>query len=200
MDDHPRPRVVVIDDHPVIAVRASAGSTRYEIVASFAGVEEFLRAPAIACDVVLLDLQLGPSLRGDGGPGVMGTEAIRCILDAGRGPVVVYTAIAEEMLLAACLAAGALGAVTKSAPGATVTEVVRIVTGGHMWIDPAIAGALTRYAQRRHAGALSPQQANALRYRGQGLNSRRSPTRSASATPRSSTATSSPRCRNSPAT
>ena len=38
--------------------------------------------------------------------------------DAGRGPVVVYTAIAEEMLLAACLAAGALGAVTKTAPGA----------------------------------------------------------------------------------
>ena len=102
-------------------------------------------------------------------PPVMGTAAIRRLLEAGSGPIVVYTAIAEEMLLAACLAAGAMGAVTKSAPGTTIAEVIRIVAGGNMWVDPAIAGALTRYAQRRQAGALSPQQANALRYRGQGL-------------------------------
>jgi DNA-binding NarL/FixJ family response regulator len=169
MDDHPRPRVVVIDDHPVIASGLAHEAPGVEVVADFASVEDFLRAPTIACDVVLLDLQLDPYPSGKGAVGVMGTEAIRCILDAGRGPVVVYTAIAEEMLLAACLAAGALGAVTKSAPGATIAEVVRIVAGGHTWVDPAIAGALTRYAQRRHAGALSPQQANALRYRGQGL-------------------------------
>jgi hypothetical protein len=39
---------------------------------------------------------------------------------------------------------------------------------GVMWVDPQSAGALHRYAQRRHAGALSEQQANALFCRGQG--------------------------------
>jgi DNA-binding NarL/FixJ family response regulator len=169
MDHRPRPRVVVIDDHPVIASGLAHEAAGVEVVASFPNVEEFLRATEIPFDVVLLDLQLGGANGENEAAGVMGTEAIRCILDAGRGPVVVYTAIAEEMLLAACLAAGAMGAVTKTAPGATVADVVRVVAGGHMWVDPSIAGALTRYAQRRHAGALSPQQAHALQYRGQGL-------------------------------
>lgn len=169
MDDGPRPRVVVIDDHPVIAVGLAELAPQIEVVASFGTVEEFLRAPDSRADVVLLDLQLNTGRTGNAGMPIMGTEAIRRLLDSGKGPVVVYTAIAEDMLLAACLAAGAMGAVTKTAPSATITEVIRIVSRGSMWVDPTIAGALTRYAQRRHAGALSPQQANALRYRGQGL-------------------------------
>jgi len=169
VDDGPRPRVVVIDDHPVIATGLAVLAPLIDVVGSFSTVEDFLRAPACVVDVVLLDLQLDAGLRAGSVPPIMGTAAIRCLLERGRGPVVVYTAIAEEMLLAACLAAGAMGAVTKNAPGATIAEVVRIVARGDMWVDPAIAGALRRYAQRRHAGALSPQQANALRYRGQGL-------------------------------
>ena len=168
MDDGPRPRVVVIDDHPVIASGLAHLAPQIEVVASFSTVEDFLGAPLCPADVVLLDLQLDAGRRAGPQP-IMGTAAIRCLLKRGKGPVVVYTAIAEEMLLAACLAAGAMGAVTKNAPGATIAEVVRIVAQGDMWVDPAIAGALRRYAQRRHAGALSPQQANALRYRGQGL-------------------------------
>jgi two-component system response regulator DevR len=168
VDDGPRPRVVVIDDHPVIASGLTCLAPQIEVVASFSTVEDFLGAPPSPADVVLLDLQLDAGRRGGPQP-IMGTAAIRCLLERGKGPVVVYTAIAEEMLLAACLAAGAMGAVTKNAPGATIAEVVRIVAQGDMWVDPAVAGALRRYAQRRHAGALSPQQANALRYRGQGL-------------------------------
>ena len=139
------------------------------MVANFGTVEEFLRAPDSRFDVLLLDLQLGTGRIGDATKPIMGTQAIRRLLEAGKGPIVIYTAIAEDMLLAACLAAGAMGAVTKTAPTATISEVIQIVSRGNMWVDPTIAGALTRYAQRRHAGALSPQQANALRYRGQGL-------------------------------
>jgi two-component system response regulator DesR len=169
VDDGLRPRVVVIDDHPVIATGLTLLAPQIEVVASFSTVEDFLGAPLCPADVVLLDLQLDAGLRAGVTQPIMGTAAIRCLLERDKGPVVVYTAIAEEMLLAACLAAGAMGAVTKNAPGATIAEVVRIVAQGNMWVDPAIAGALRRYAQRRHAGALSPQQANALRYRGQGL-------------------------------
>jgi DNA-binding NarL/FixJ family response regulator len=86
--------------------------------------------------------------------------------------VVIYTSLAEDMLLAACLAAGALGAVTKAAPPAVLGDVVGKAVDGITWVDPLVAGALRRLADGRHAGALSPQQANALRYRGQGLTQR----------------------------
>jgi DNA-binding NarL/FixJ family response regulator len=164
--------VALIDDHPVIAAGLAGSVPRLEVVASFSSVEEFLRQPQVALDVVLLDLQLAADPGRTGVRPQMGTRAIRSILAAGRGPVVIYTAIAEEMLLAACLAAGAKGAITKAAPPATIAEVVEMAAGGNLWVDPKIAGALVRYASRRHAGALSAQQANALRYRGQGLKQR----------------------------
>ncbi len=165
-----RQRVIVIDDHPVIASGLPGLVPSLDVLASYPNVEAYLAAPALDPDVVLLDLQLGTAE--DEASSVQhasGTAAIRMLLDAGRGPIVIYTSIAQEMLLAACLAAGAMGAAVKTSPGSTIAEVVRIVARGKMWVDPAIAGALTRYAQRRHAGALSTQQAHALRYRGQGL-------------------------------
>lgn len=170
MDADPKQRVIVIDDHPVIASGLPGLVPSLEVLASYPSVEAYLAAPDLAPDVVLLDLQLSTAEdEGSSPPHASGTEAIRMILDAGRGPIVIYTSIAEDMLLAACLAAGAMGAAVKTSPGHTLAEVVRIVAKGKMWVDPAIAGALTRYAQRGHAGALSPQQAQALRYRGQGL-------------------------------
>jgi DNA-binding NarL/FixJ family response regulator len=102
----------------------------------------------------------------------VGTRAVRFLVDSGRAPVVVYTSLAEDMLLAACLAAGALGAVTKAAPPAVLRDVVDKAIAGITWVDPLVAGALRRLADGRHAGALSPQQANALHYRGRGLTQR----------------------------
>jgi DNA-binding NarL/FixJ family response regulator len=171
MDAGTRQRVVVIDDHPVIASGLPGMVPSLEVLASYANVEDYLAAPASGQGaVILLDLQLGPA-EDDASSGyhATGTAAIRMILDAGRGPVVVYTAIAQDMVLAACLAAGAMGAAVKTSPGSAIAEVVSMVAKGMMWVDPAIAGALDLYGKRRHAGALSPQQAQALRYRGQGL-------------------------------
>lgn len=160
-----RPRVVVIDDHPVVALGLSHPDSPVQVLASFAAVEEYLRVPDPGAQAVLLDLQLHPA-------GAVGTRAIRLLVDNGRAPVVVYTSFAEDMLLAACLAAGALGAVTKAAPPAVLRDVVDKAIAGATWVDPLVAGALRRLADGRHAGALSPQQANALRYRGQGLTQR----------------------------
>jgi DNA-binding NarL/FixJ family response regulator len=160
-----RPRIVLIDDHPVVALGLSHVDSPVDVLASFARVEDYLQSPDPGAQVVLLDLQLDPA-------GATGTRAIRLLLDHGRGPVVVYTSLAEDMLLAACLAAGALGAVTKAAPPAILRDVVDKAAAGTTWVDPLVAGALRRLAEGRHAGALSPQQANALRYRGQGLTQR----------------------------
>ena len=168
MDAEPRQRVIVIDDHPVIASGLPGLVPSLEVLASYSSVEDYLAAPVAAPDVILLDLQLDTA-EGDSSSvhHASGTEAIRMILDAGRGPIVIYTSIAQEMLLAACLAArrdgSCCGVHTQDRP---LQSVVRIVARGRIGVDPAIAGALTRYAQRRHAGALSPQQAQALRYRG----------------------------------
>lgn len=170
MADQARPRVVVIDDHPVVQMGLGHPDQEIEVVAAFTCVEDFLKAPRPPFDVVMLDLQLDSGIsRAATSRPASGTQAIRMILDDDRGPIVIYTTLAEEMLLAACLAAGATGIVTKQAPARTIGEVVRLAMAGKTWVDPLVAGALQRWGDRRHAGALSPQQANALRYRGQGL-------------------------------
>ncbi len=101
--------------------------------------------------------------------GCPGTAAIRALVEAACGPIVIYTSLVEEAIIAACLAAGATGAAVKTCSGKRLTEIVERALQGRPDIDPAVAGAIYRWAERRHAGALSPQQANALRYRAQGL-------------------------------
>jgi DNA-binding NarL/FixJ family response regulator len=168
MDERTPVRVVSIDDSPIVAAGLGNLTPEIVLVAGYGGVADFLREPVAEFDVILLDLRF--QSRQPGAPAALsGTAAIRQLLDAAYGPIVVYTEIAEDMQIAACLASGALGAIVKSAPAATVLDVLRNVVNGNMWVDPVVAGAIRRLATGRHAGALSPQQANALRYRGQGL-------------------------------
>ena len=161
-----RTRVIVIDDHPVVAMGLRHADQQVEVAAAVGSVEELLLMPPVEADVILLDLQLGS------GGQVCGTEAIRLLLDNGLGPVVIYTSVAEDMILVACVAAGATGAVTKQASPQVLGDVVRMAAKGLTWFDPAVAGALQRLKTGRHAGALSVQQAAALRLRGQGLTQR----------------------------
>src|ERR1022692_1673136 len=137
MEKQPRPRVVVIDDHPVVAMGLRHRDQEIEVVDSFSCVEDFLRVPSPPDAIVMLDLQLDPGTAPAGrARPASGTHAIRLLLDNGRGPVVIYTSLAEEMLLAACLAAGATGIVTKQAPPRTIGEVVRLAAAGKTWVDP----------------------------------------------------------------
>src|SRR5674476_1218443 len=87
VDDGPRPRVVVIDDHPVIASGLMCLAPQIEVVASFSTVEDFLGAQPSSADVVLLDLQLDAGRRAGPQP-IMGTAALRRLLERGKGPVV----------------------------------------------------------------------------------------------------------------
>jgi len=163
-------RVVAIDDHPVIPVGVAAMATDLSLVAAYPSVEAFLGDDAPQHDAVLLDLNLTRpgQPQGDAAP-LTGTAAIRALLEAGTRTVVVYTALATDMVLAGCLAAGAAGAVTKNAPASALVEVLEAAVAGRIWVDPAGAGALVALARGRHVGALSPQQAAALRLRAQGL-------------------------------
>jgi DNA-binding NarL/FixJ family response regulator len=96
-----RTRVIVIDDHPVVTMGLRHPDQELEVVDAVGSVEDLLRKPPVDAEVVLLDLQLGAAGL------VCGTEAIRLLLDNGLGPVVIYTSVAEDMILVACIAAGA---------------------------------------------------------------------------------------------
>jgi DNA-binding NarL/FixJ family response regulator len=165
------PRIIVVDDHRVIHAGLSASVPQLDVVASYTTVEELLDGQRSPHDAILLDLRLdSPSnVTARGSSPLMGTAAVRTLLDAGLGPVIIYSSVAEDMVIAGCLAAGAMGAASKAATGNGIAEVVRNAIAGRTWVDPTIAGALSAFAHNRHAGSLSAQQAEALRFRAQGL-------------------------------
>jgi DNA-binding NarL/FixJ family response regulator len=163
------PQVVVIDDHRMWreGVRASLGGVA-DVVASHNCVEAYLAHP-VAADLVLLDLQLdSPRNRTPtGATPMIGTTAVKTMTD--HLPVLIQTSVPGDLILAACVAAGALGVVGKDAPVATLGDAIRSVHRGELYLDTALAGLLSVYARRQHAGLLGDQQASALKYRAQGL-------------------------------
>ncbi|NUR99895.1 MAG: response regulator, partial [Kribbellaceae bacterium] len=107
-----RPRVAVIDDASVIRASIALLMTELDVVLATATVEEFLAAgPAV--DLVLLDLHLvnlerQPDVR-------QGIAAIRALTARGYR-ICVYSQEERRFVLAACLAAGASGIVSKALP------------------------------------------------------------------------------------
>ena len=81
-----------------------------------------------------------------------------------------YTGIVADAVIAACLAAGADGAVSKNSPNIEISHVVADVGRGHLAVDRVLAGALKRLDAGRHAGGLSVQQGRVITLLAQGLN------------------------------
>ena len=166
-------RVVVIDDHTSIREAAEAGRwPGLVLVASYPHTEAFLsrHRGRADYDVIVLDLWLNPQLGQSGPPPAIGTAAIRSVRNAGHHPIVLYTGIVADAVIAACLAAGADGAVSKNSPNDEISRVVADVGRGHLAVDRALAGALKRLDAGRHAGGLSVQQGRVITLLAQGLN------------------------------
>ena len=166
-------RVLLVDDHAAYRAGGSAVLGQLKLARAYPTVEHLLTdADRPGYDAVLLDLQLnGRDARTPtGGVPVIGTTAVRLLVEAGVGPVVVHTGVVHDAVIAACLVAGALGAVSKDAPTpVALAQVVDQAVNGRMWVDPLMAGALRRLQRGQHAGALSAQQAAVLQLRAQGL-------------------------------
>jgi DNA-binding NarL/FixJ family response regulator len=121
-------------------------------------------------DVIVLDLHLNPQQDQSGPPPAIGTAAIRNLRNAGHHPIVLYTGIVADPIIAACLAAGADGAMSKASPDSEIRRVIADVGDRHLVVDRAMAGALKRLHSGRYAGGLSVQQGRVITLLAQGLN------------------------------
>jgi CheY-like chemotaxis protein len=118
-------RVVVIDDHTSIREAAEGGRWPGLVpVASYPHTEAFLfrHRGRADYDAIVLDLQLNPQPGQTGPPPAIGTAAIRSLRNAGHHPIVLYTGIVADAVIAACLAAGADGAVSTPTSGAGISQ------------------------------------------------------------------------------
>ncbi len=158
-----RPRIVVVDDDTVIRMGTSMLLEGVESVHSYSSVESFL-ADAPTCDVVLLDLNLAGPVAG---ALLRGTEGIIRVSDAGYR-VLVYTNERRRMVLAGCLAAGALGVTHKSEPMAALHDAIHVVADGGQVITPAIAGLAELVERHGDLPTLTPRQREVLAYRARG--------------------------------
>lgn len=156
------PRCLVADDHPalVAAVAEFLARSGLDVVATASdGPAALAAAREHRPDAVVLDYRM---------PGVSGAELVRGLRAAApRAGIVVYTADADERLVAEALAAGAPGVVLKEAPLADVARAVRAVLAGGSYVDAALGiGAL---AGRRAASQLTTREADVLALLAEGL-------------------------------
>jgi DNA-binding NarL/FixJ family response regulator len=129
-----RIRVVVADDQTVVreGVTLLLGLTDdLEVVAAVADGEQAVAAVLEhRPDVALLDLRM---------PRVDGVEATRQVREgAPEVKVVILTTYADDASILAALRAGAIGYLTKDAPGEEIERAVRDAAAGRTRLDSAV--------------------------------------------------------------
>jgi DNA-binding NarL/FixJ family response regulator len=148
-------RVLIVDDHPLIAIglqlELTARGWRVETTSGPTSAAVIDHARAFQPDCVVLDIHLGPAV----GSGV---DLIAPLRETGAR-VVMLTGETERAILAACLEAGALGWIRKSAFLVEVVASIEDALAGRTLIGRASREAMLDElrAQRssRHR-ALSP--------------------------------------------
>ena len=132
-------RVLVVDDHPLILDALSqllpqlTPGTEVSVARDRADAEAALDDdPDIA--LVLLDLAL---------PGTRGLDFLADLqLDYPGVPVVVLSATHDRATITAALAAGARGFIPKTANASALTEALRRVTAGGVYLTPDVTAGL----------------------------------------------------------
>ncbi|MFB9313378.1 response regulator transcription factor [Nocardioides plantarum] len=158
------PRLSLVDDATAIRAAVPALLPTTTIVSTHSRVEDFLAASP-DCDVVAVDLQLVNETQ----PGALqGVAAVAAVADAGYR-VCVYTQEERRFVLASCLAAGALGAVSKSAPLEVARAAFEGVARGELVAPPAVVGILEVLSKRGRLTLLTDRQREVLNGRARGL-------------------------------
>ncbi len=134
MEDHPRIRVLLADDHRIVreALRMVL-ATECEVVAEAADGEQAVALAAqLKPQVVVMDLAM---------PGIGGLSAARRI--AKEAPACKVLMLSqyddEEYVLEALGEAGCAGYVVKTDAAAELLSAVRAVHSGHRYLSPTIA-------------------------------------------------------------
>jgi DNA-binding NarL/FixJ family response regulator len=126
------PRILVADDHPALlaAVSMFLAEGGFDIVAQAAdGATALALARQERPDAVLLDYRM---------PRLSGAELVRALRDESGAAVAVYTADADERVVAEAVAAGAAAIVLKEAPLEDVTRALSAALAGGTYVDPAL--------------------------------------------------------------
>ncbi|MBB5873678.1 DNA-binding NarL/FixJ family response regulator [Allocatelliglobosispora scoriae] len=157
--------VAVVDDASLIRESIGLLMPGLEVVAAVATVEELVsRRPVV--DVVLLDLHLAnlelqPDVR-------QGIAAIRALTGCGYR-VCVYTQEERRFVLAACIAAGASGIVSKALPSSRAEQIFLEVAAGGTAVPQSVVGILEVLVRRDCITLLSERQRQILHGRARGL-------------------------------
>ncbi len=162
-----RPRVIVIDDMPMVREGFANLFPSFRVVADFSAVEPLLADP-VPADLVILDLYLrsGPPEQQDVGR-LQGVNAIRAIRDLGYR-ICIHTSEYQPLLLAKCVAAGANGVVHKAEELDVATEAFSSVASGDMVITPSLVGIAEVLERKGALGELTPRQRQVLAARARG--------------------------------
>lgn len=156
--------IAVVDDAALVRHSLAASLPGMRDAGSFATVEQLL-VEAPEADLVVLDLHL---VTGDQPAARQGLTAVQSVVTAGYR-VCVYSQEDRRHVLAACLAAGARGVVSKSTPLAATAEAFADVAAGELVAPPALVGLLELLTRRRSLTILGPRQREVLAGRARGL-------------------------------
>ena len=127
-------RCLLADDHPPLLATVAELLRRsdFEIVGPAAdGPRAVAAAAAGLPELALVDYRM---------PHLAGAELIKRLLEVSpKTAIVVYTAEADELVVAAALRAGASGIVLKEAPLEDVVRALGAALAGGIYIDPGLA-------------------------------------------------------------
>jgi DNA-binding NarL/FixJ family response regulator len=126
------PRILVADDHPALlaAVSIFLAESGFDVVAQAAdGATAVALAGEHRPEAVLLDYRM---------PRLSGPDLVRELRAETGASVAVYTADADERVVAEAIAAGAAAVVLKEAPLADVTRALSAILAGGTYVDPAL--------------------------------------------------------------
>jgi DNA-binding NarL/FixJ family response regulator len=155
---------LIVDDHPLfcdalsMTLKAVAGIARIDTADRLETALARLEAGPLP-DVIVLDLNL---------PDVSGLDGlIRLRQSAGAVPVVVVSSMADDRVIAGCLAAGAAGFVPKHSGREVFRAAFEAVAAGRVWVPEGFvahgAGAMSRQEEAiQRLAALTRQQARIL--------------------------------------
>jgi two-component system, NarL family, nitrate/nitrite response regulator NarL len=159
-----QPRCIIADDHPglIAAVGDYLGENGYDIIGRLGdGLAALAQIAEERPELALVDYRM---------PRCSGGDLVRRIKDASpETRVAVYTADADEKVVAEVLAAGADGVVLKEAPLPDLVRALSSIERGRPYVDPGLAVAALGRTAGRSGTKLTERELQVLTLLAEGL-------------------------------